>query len=335
MPVERLTTAYARLFEVRVLHHYWLDDGEVLFDALSPSIQQSRMLGYDIRKILDIRPTPESLEVLAGLGAVWRATPSGLVVGIKANKRVPDTAVFEFTLCVADPHYYGYSAYGLVVPSTRNVFQTTTQKTFRYRANAAVYSNLTGASRGSGSNKQLFLSREYLAMTSSDAVESIVDNAGSLVQLTSDPPISSSQTLGITASLPVFAHHGDVPSITDPGNIIGILPLRGIELPEGAPQETVALIRIGAVRSGDADFSCTSVGLAKANAPIFQLRIKNRRTLWRYHSKTDPTIAPTQSGPFPRTYLGNPTTTVKPAHHMVTLDRSGSAITNIVSEIYQ
>lgn len=332
MPVERLTTAYVTLFEVRVLHHYWLDDGEVLFDALLPSIQQSRLLAFDVRKILDIRPTPESLEVLRGMDAVWRATSTGVVVGIKANRKVPDTAVFEFTLCVTDADYYGYSAYGLVVPSTANVFQTTTRRMFRYRANAALYSNLTGASRGSGSGKQLFLSREYLALTPSDGVESIVDNAGSLVQLTSDPPVASSQILGITASMPVFAHHGDVPSITDRGNVIGRVPLRGIELPEGAPQETIALIRIGAVRSGDDDFSCTSGGFAKTNAPVFQLRFKNRRTLWRYISRSNGLSS--DAGIFPLTFHGNPHLKVKALPENVKPVTAGGLVTEIISEIF-
>jgi hypothetical protein len=335
MPIERLSTRYARLFEVRILHHYWLDDGATLFDALLPRVQQSRLLTFDVRKILELRPTTETIEILAGLEAIWRATSLGMVVGVKPNRRIPPTTVFEFTMRVVDPHYFGYSAYGLVVPTTATVFQTTTQKTFWYRSNAALYSNLSGASRGSGANKQLFLSREYLPRTSSDPVESIATDDSALVQLTSDPPISTAQTLGVASSLPVFAHHGDVPIITAPASAVGTVPTRGFALPEGAPEDTLALIRIGAVRLADADFSCTSGDVAKAVAPVFELRIKNRRTLWRYFNKSDPTIAPTQSGPFPRTYMGNPTTTLKPAHHMVTLDRSGSAITNIVSEIYQ
>jgi len=32
---ERIINGYKRLFEARLLHHYWLDEGATLFDLIS------------------------------------------------------------------------------------------------------------------------------------------------------------------------------------------------------------------------------------------------------------------------------------------------------------
>ena len=44
--VERTRTAYRRLFEVRVLHHYWLDDGATTFDDSDPHPLTEHLTGY-------------------------------------------------------------------------------------------------------------------------------------------------------------------------------------------------------------------------------------------------------------------------------------------------
>ena len=35
---EHTTSAYRRLFEVRLLHHYWLDDGATIFDKITDPV---------------------------------------------------------------------------------------------------------------------------------------------------------------------------------------------------------------------------------------------------------------------------------------------------------
>ena len=35
MAIEVVRIGYTRLFEVRLLHHFWLDDGATVFDAIA------------------------------------------------------------------------------------------------------------------------------------------------------------------------------------------------------------------------------------------------------------------------------------------------------------
>ena len=54
---EYIKTSYQRLFELRIIHHYWLDDGPVVFDLLSENKKNNRLLTYDVRSSLTISPT--------------------------------------------------------------------------------------------------------------------------------------------------------------------------------------------------------------------------------------------------------------------------------------
>ncbi len=335
MPVERLTTRYARLFELRVLHHYWLDEGATIFDALPAAAQQERLQGYDVRTLLEIKPTGATGAQLKGLQAVWKPTSLGLVVGLPADVSVEDTSTFEFTLRIVDPDFLAYTAYGLTVPASVDAYGTPTRRVLRFRSDAALYSNLTGCARGTGGAKQLFLSMEVPARQGTDRIEYIVKYLGALVQLLADPPAPATVVLGpVVGDLPAFATHADIPAVAALPGVVGALPSRGILLPDGAPRDTFALIRIVAIRATDPDFSCTVGGVAKPVAPVFQLRFKNRRTLWRRFSKSTPGTKLSEAGPFPLTYAGNPSTAQKPATGAVKLDRAGAAITNIVSEIF-
>ena len=335
MPTERVTTSYTPLFEIRILHHYWLDDGSTVFDNLLADVQAERLRDYDVRTIVSIKPTIATERIITGLKGVCVATSLGLIVGVPESTTVQDDIVMEFTLHIVDPNFLAYTAYGLRAPATATVFQTTTNRTIRYRAHASLYSNLTGATRGAGANKRLFLSREFVAPTTADRIESIVNDAGALAQLTSDPPSSTRVTLAASASdQPVYANHADLQTLTAPSNIVGSVPDRGIELPEGVSNDVYALVRIGMVHATDPDMSCTAAGVPKTTAPVFQIRFKNRRTLWRYFNGRQPTTALSESGPHPLTYLGNPTSTQKPPIGSIKIDGDPAAITNIISEVY-
>jgi hypothetical protein len=335
MPVERHTIRYARLFEFRVLHHYWLDEGATMFDALPDASQRERLQSYDVRTLLEIKPTAATAARLKGLQAVWKPTSLGLVVGLPADVRVEGTSTFEFTLRIVDPDFLAYTAYGLTVPASVDAYVTPTGRVLRFRSDAALYSNLTGCARGTGGAKQLFLSKEVPARQGTDRIEYIVKYLGALVQLLADPPSSATAVLGpVVGDLPAFATHADIPAVAALPGVVGALPSRGILLPDGAPTDTFALIRIDAVRATDPDFSCTVGGVAKPIAPVFQLRFKNRRTLWRRFRKSSPESLLSEAGPFPLTYIGNPSAAQKPVTLAVKLDRAATAITNIVSEIY-
>ena len=53
--VELARTGYRRLVEVRVLHHYWLDEGATTFDDITDAqVRMRRLLRYDVRRFLQI-----------------------------------------------------------------------------------------------------------------------------------------------------------------------------------------------------------------------------------------------------------------------------------------
>ena len=79
--MERTGLTYQRLFEVRLLHHYWLDEGATVFDRLpDPGKRTSRLLAYDVQPLLRVRPTPPTEQVLTSFQALFRPTPLGFVV---------------------------------------------------------------------------------------------------------------------------------------------------------------------------------------------------------------------------------------------------------------
>lgn len=58
MAVEIVRIGYTRLFEVRLLHHYWLDDGATVFDAIADeAVKSQRLLTYDVRRVLAVEPS--------------------------------------------------------------------------------------------------------------------------------------------------------------------------------------------------------------------------------------------------------------------------------------
>lgn len=333
---ERRIQAYQRLFEVRVLHHYWLDEGASVFDQLPAATQQKRLLAYDRRPFLDVLPTAATAKAIQGLQGVYKDTALGWLIAVPRAARIPADAVFEFVLTVRQAEFFDYTA--LTLPGRRiyGFYHPPTRKTFRYQENAPLLSNLTGVARGTGPAKALFLSREYPALTATDSVEALVLSGAALLQLTGDQPGAATRQLSAQASaMPVFLHQGDVPVIVPPPDLTGTPPARGIGLPDEVAGPVFALVQIAAVHPTDADFSCTAGDQAKPDPPVFQVRLKNRSSVWRYFNKANPGLPPADAGLFPITWFGNAGPRQKPTAGNVKADKTGTQITKLVSEIYE
>src|SRR5262249_53281469 len=135
------------------------------------------------------------------------------------------------------------------------LFNTTDSVTYRYKENVPFLSNLSGATRGAGPNKTLFLSSEIPAPTSKDPVEGLVQAGGALLQLTGDDPGGTKQQIGAPASaLPAFVHQADAPVIVPPAGLAGA-PARGVRLSTDITDDVFALISLTAVRGDDDSFS--------------------------------------------------------------------------------
>ncbi|AVA23122.1 MULTISPECIES: hypothetical protein [unclassified Rhizobium] len=333
---ERATTAYRRLFEVRLLHHYWLDEGARIFDNLPAVGWQARLLAYDVRSFLEIRPTQSTGNLLRGLGCIFRPTSLGFVVAAPKAAAIDQTTALSFAVSVIDSDFFDYTALTLL---PRKIYElsdptdnTPDRATYRFKENVSVLSNLTGAMRGSGVNATLFLSRETPAPDATDRVEALVKSGTKLMQLTSDNPGATKQQLGTLTGLPLYVNQADAPPIVAPAGISGA-PARGVALLDDVPDDVFLLIRLGAVRADNGAFSFVDGnGAPKVTPPVYQVRFKNRATFWSYRKKKDDSIT-VEPDALPLTHFGNAGTRQKPSG-TVRAEQSGTKITRLVSDIY-
>lgn len=331
---ERDINSYRQLFAIRLLHHYWLDNGANLFDKLSVQEQTKRLLSYDMRRFLSLSPTAPTLKSLSGLGCVYKNTTMGCVVAVQESGVIPPDTTFEFAVTVQDSAFYNYTALTLRPQKIYELYHKPDDKIYRFKENIPVLSNVTGTARTLGSNKTLFLSRELPSVDDGQVESFLVPNDNALYQLTSEQPITKQKLNDEATKIPVFVHQGDVPAIVPP-NGLTMVPSRGIVLSEDIPDNVFLLIRLSAIRGDDGDFSfIDSNGHAKATFPVFQIHFKNRSTIWKYFNKSTGAVVSTESNVLPLTSYGNAGTEQKPSQGLVKVEKGGDKITRIVSEIF-
>lgn len=220
---ERISNRYQPLFEIQLLHHYWLDEGAKVFDLLEPEDKSNRLLTYDHRAIFGLAPTTSTEKLLSGLGCVYKNTPLGCIVAIPDHDHitVPVETMFEFVLTVRDPDLFNYTAFTLRSQQIHEIYCHSEKKTYRFKENVPVLSNLTGAERDIESNghttKKLFLSKEFPELAADDLVESLFMEGGKLKQLIADQPNAASQELAAEhKELLVYVHQGDIQAVIPP-----------------------------------------------------------------------------------------------------------------------
>lgn len=339
---ELISEGFKTLFEIRLLHHYWLDDAATLFDQLTTDEQAKRLLNYDIRSFFQIRPTDSTLSILAATQCLFRETSLGCIVLAAGTLPIPDDTQFEFVLTVLHPDFHQYTIHSLYSKPITAIFYEPELAVYRFKENVFVFENMTGTKRGS----TLYLSKEIPNMTqpaTSYAIESLVQSGGTLTMITNQkggtrilyPPAAP-------GSLPVFIHQEDIPAITPPAGMVGA-PAKGLTLSDEIPDDVYALFRVHMVHPVDTDFSCTTAGFPKTTAPVFQVRFKNRITNWQYKSKTSPDLSTGDLGELPMTFFGNaspgPNQRTKPSTQSIQLQFDGvgpaKKIEKIISEIFE
>lgn len=337
---ERIVNGYQRLFEVRILHHYWLDEGSTLFDAIPDQFKKDRrLLTYDLRPFLQLQPTDTTEKLIQGLQGVFKATALGGVVVIPKAVVVPNDAIFEFVVMVQSSDFFNYTASTFRRQKIYELYHQPEDKIYRYKEGAFVFSNQTGIKRGS----DLYLSQEVPNFSAGHSIEALVQVSlspplGIILAQVDDETSNSAPTnpvyTGAPIALPVFVNYVDVPAIIPPAGLTGV-PKTGIALSDEIPDETFALIRIAAVRGDDADFSCiTNAGVAKTNCPVFQIRFKNRATIWKYFDKNTRVSTSTETKPLPLTFFGNAGSKVKPSVGSIKATLNAEKVTEVFSEIF-
>jgi hypothetical protein len=337
---ERSSTPYLRLFEIRVLHHYWLDEGDQEFDHLQQDTTgAAHLLAYDARTFLAVTPTAATARTLKNLGCIYRDTPLGCAVAVHGEAILPTDAQLDFAVALRGADVLGYTALTLQPRRIYSLFYEPEHRTRRYKENVVVLSNLTGTARGTGQDKALYLSREYAVAAGDERVESLVNDGGELKQLTSDEPNSTRSVLGAAASAPVYIHQGDVPAITPPPALDGV-PARGIELTGDIPDDVFALIHLSAVRQDDPAFSFVDAeGHVRTPCPVYQVRLKNRSTVWRRLKQKTGELIGESDKPLPLTWFGNAGAGIgkgrKPPRGLVEAEMNGDRVVRLISKIYE
>lgn len=344
---ESIQKKYNQLLAVRLLHHYWLDDGDICFDLIAADGKREKYLGmYDVRSFLEIAPTAATAEMLNSLCCRCRNTTLGIMVTVKDGTVIPADTVFEFVVTVRNPDFFNYTALTLRSQKIYELYHQTENKIYRYKENVPIFSNLTGVARGSNQSKNLFLSRKIPQIKPEAALSSfnveeffVIEGDDALYQLTMDRPDVSTgqQQLGRDTDkaldLPVFFNQTDIPELTNPAGLIGV-PTRGIRLTDDIPDNVFALIRLSAVRADDSAFSfIDGSGQAKSTYPIYQIRFKSRSTFWKYIEKSNAITLSSKT--LPLTFFGNAIVTKqKPSQGAVKAVMNDKRVTQLFSEIF-
>lgn len=333
---EQISVKYRRLFELRVLHHYWLDDGATVFDSIAdPLKKQQRLSSYDVRSFLDIRPTSKTEKELEAYRAIVINSALGVIAAVPEEAVIAKDALFEFAVIVRNPAFINYTALTLRQQRIVDLYDAEQGKRYLYKENVPVLSSLTGTSRGADDNEVLFLSREFPAIANDDLVEAIGLSSNSLTQLSADQPGDHLHTITDQAGLwPVYVHQGDVPVLEVPE--IESQVFRGIALDSNLPKDVFALIHLHAERPSDSRFSLIdSQGRARQTPPSFHVRLKNRSTFWQYLNQSNGSLEFETAEPLPSTYFGNAGNRRKPSENSVKPVLSGDRVIKLVSEIYE
>ena len=331
---ERIVNGYKRLFEVQLLHHYWLDDASVLFDTLPESRKNKLLQAYDSRTFLEIEPTPTTANKLKAFRGIFKSTARGFMIAVPKDTVISDNELFTFIITITDADFYKYTSLTFINRKIYELYYQPEDKILRYKENVPVFSNLTGVSRGVNPDKLLFLSREIPASTAIDKVEYLNITGNALFQLTSSQPGATKVKLNnIAANMPVFVHQNDSPVIVPLVGLSGT-PAKGILLSSEIPDNVFGLINITATNPLDNDFSCTSAGVAKIACPVFQIRFKNRLAVWKYLNKNNGSPISESSTPLPLTYYGNAGVKKKPGESGIKVQYEGNDPTKRIEKVY-
>lgn len=342
---EQIKMGYRRLFEILLLHHYWLDDWldkkPVIFDLLPDKKRDARLLTYDVRSVFGIEPTTATARVLRGFGGLFKETAYGCVVAVPNQAVIPADAIFRLIVTVRNADVMNYTALTLRRQKIYELYHQAEGKTYRYKENVPLLSNATGVFRSTGPAQGLYLSKKMPTLpVGNDAktfplpVEGLALAGTALVQLVGDQPEGTAQQLGTSATdLPLFVHQGDVPAINPPTGLAEV-PAGGIQLTDDIPDNVFALIELIPARADVDAFSfIDAAGHAKFPYPVFHVRFKNRSTIWRYVSKITGAEIGIESAPLPLTHFGTGAKR-KPSKGLARPVKDGDKITQLVSDIY-
>lgn len=300
---------YPVLFSVNVLHHYFLDSKEKVFDNLENKEKLRAFARYDVRKVLEIEPTRPTSALLSGWGMLFKKHQLGFAVLapadgaglVDASSKLDDNTLLQFTVKVVDPYFFQYSAAFGHVENVR--VEKATQPGEQDRFFKRVY-RLTNFE----SPQPPFIAKapedydsnlEYLPES---FVKYQVNGQGAFFMAKQFVPTNTApQNVSNANWLKLESITPDNTNI----HYVTTSSLKEVELGTEIPASTFALIEVQGGNTLGA-FSLYDGG-GNLRAPEFELRFKNRLTWWRHSLPpgiTGPTTVITQQDVLPLTAQG-------------------------------
>ncbi|MEF8810862.1 MAG: hypothetical protein V5A47_08075, partial [Bacteroidales bacterium] len=107
---------YKKLFELKVLHLFFLNKGNTEFDSMSPDEQNKVWNTYDLSETLTFHPSSYAARNLNNYNLVFKTTQSGFLVLARVDPNNPDKSFIPisdldltFYMTLDDPFYSNYS----------------------------------------------------------------------------------------------------------------------------------------------------------------------------------------------------------------------------------
>ena len=111
------STTYKQLFEVQILHNYFLNDGTLAFSLMNPADQKKRLKIYDILEFVNIIPTEDTIEKMRGHNLVFKTQKSGFSTYTKLKSGtqntpfivLPNNLTLKFIIKLKDAFFGNYT----------------------------------------------------------------------------------------------------------------------------------------------------------------------------------------------------------------------------------
>ncbi|MFD1614246.1 hypothetical protein [Gelatiniphilus marinus] len=206
-------TTYKQLFEIELLHDYFLNDGTTVFSTLSDTDKKERLKLIDISEFIDVIPSQDTIEKMAGHKIVLKKYKTGLSAYCKLENPaqntpfipLPSDLELTFIMKLSDPFFENYTE--LAIGSTNIFFFGNTKPStegsgFEYIAKSTDNTQVTDAYQLSAAGTTALL--EKLKDQNKIGVFGIIE----LTMTGDNSDLSILTTLGdLRSQLPTFKIH--------------------------------------------------------------------------------------------------------------------------------
>lgn len=78
--------SYGLLFEVTLLHNYFLNNAEETYESMSPTDKEKMIQKYSIDSFISITPTTETASIIRNHKLLFKKTKTGFCVYVKVKE---------------------------------------------------------------------------------------------------------------------------------------------------------------------------------------------------------------------------------------------------------